>query len=89
MSLDAFLEHAMMNLKDGARGHFVRSRIEVPVHEENEENYYDDQKQCLGLTEPLTLRNLLNSVNGFSPPIFILKYHHRKLYKVHIDIQKL
>ena len=42
MSLEAFLEHAMSNLKDGARGHFSKSWIGVPVREGDENDYYMD-----------------------------------------------
>ena len=42
MSLEAFLEHAMSNLKDEARGHFSKSRIGVPVREGDENDYYMD-----------------------------------------------
>jgi transposase len=42
MSFEAFLEHAMLNQKNGARGHFSKSRVGIPVRDGDENDYYVD-----------------------------------------------
>jgi hypothetical protein len=42
MEFKEFLEYAMENVKDGAKRHFVRSQVGVPIREGSEEDYWDD-----------------------------------------------
>ena len=42
MGFELFLEYAMENQKDGARGHFSKSRVGVPLRDGNEDDYYND-----------------------------------------------
>ena len=42
MDFEPFLEHAMTSVKDGARGHFSRSRVGVPVREGDDDDYWND-----------------------------------------------
>jgi len=40
MGFEEFLEHAMTSQKDGARGHFSKSRLGIPVHDGDDNDYY-------------------------------------------------
>jgi hypothetical protein len=42
MGFEEFLEYAMENVKDGAKRHFTRSQVGVPIREGSEEDYWDD-----------------------------------------------
>jgi len=42
MEFERFLEYAMDNLKDRARGHFARSQVGVPIRGGSDEGYWDD-----------------------------------------------
>ena len=39
MGFEEFLDYALASVKDGARGHFVRSRVGVPIRKGSEEDY--------------------------------------------------
>jgi hypothetical protein len=39
MTFEKFLKHAMESLKNEAKGHFVKSRVEVPLQEGSEDDY--------------------------------------------------
>ena len=43
MGFEEFLDHALASVENGARGHFSRSRVGVPIREGSEEDYWDDQ----------------------------------------------
>jgi len=42
MGFEEFLDHALTSVKDGARGHFARSQVGVPIREGADEDYWDD-----------------------------------------------
>ena len=42
MDFETFLEYAMENVKDRARGHFSRSQVGVPLRNSSEDDYWDD-----------------------------------------------
>ena len=41
MGFEEFLDHALASVENGARGHFSRSRVGVPIRE-GSEDYWDD-----------------------------------------------
>jgi DDE superfamily endonuclease len=42
MEFEEFLEHALENVNDVARGHFKSSQIGLPLRQGSEEDYWDD-----------------------------------------------
>ena len=42
MEFEEFLDNALASIKDGARGHFARSQVGVPIREGSDEDYWDD-----------------------------------------------
>jgi len=42
MAFEEFLEYAMDNVKDGAKGHFTRSQVGITIRDGSEEDYWDD-----------------------------------------------
>jgi transposase len=42
MGFEQFLEFAMENVKDNARGHFEQSQISIPIRDGSDEDYWDD-----------------------------------------------
>ena len=42
MDFEEFLELAMTSLTNGARGHFSKARIGIPVHDGDDDDYWDD-----------------------------------------------
>ena len=42
MGFEEFLEHAMENVPNGAKGHFSKSMVGRPIRGGSDEDYYDD-----------------------------------------------
>jgi hypothetical protein len=42
LGLEDFLASAMENIHEGARGHFVRSQVGVPLRDGRDEDYWND-----------------------------------------------
>jgi len=42
MGFEEFLDHALANVKNGARKHFARSEVGISVRDGSEEDYWND-----------------------------------------------